>query len=686
MLQKISIFSRLVLLLIFSAVLLVAATILMYVETKKIAAFGTEQATGIMFDGQKERIRDLATTMAASLGELIKGVQDPAERQQIIAKAILHARYEHDKSGYFFVYDGGLVVAHVKQDLVGKDLGGAVDANGVRFNAELARKAAAGGGFVEFIFEKPGAGKQPKIAYGAAIPGTTLWVGAGIYIDNIDVIRTRITSEMETLINDSTLYVLAFLGVILVLVYLPIVVWIARSITQPLKDAVHVADKVADGHFEARWASDSRDELGRLGHSLNVAFDKVAHQMFWFRNILDAIPLNLSVTDMDSRWTFLNKVGADKLGLKSMESVLGHPCADKKTPVCGTDRCARELMKRGVEESQWTDTDGKVYKTRFERLQDQEGKQTGYVEITQDITHEYMLQQEAEESLKRGRQETVAALEKIVEGISSVSTELASYLGQAEKGSMDQAARITQTAAAMEEMNSTVMEVARNADMASQVSGQTKDKANTGASVVQKALKSIRVVRQESLTLKEDMAALQEHAQAISQIMGVISDIADQTNLLALNAAIEAARAGEAGRGFAVVADEVRKLAEKTMASTTDVAKAITSIQASSDKSVEQVDRAVQAVEEATEFASQSGGALEEIVSMADNTADQVRAIATASEEQSASSEEISRSVHQVNTLAGETAQSMQAASKAVNSLTEQSQVLTGVIRQMKAQ
>ena len=166
--------------------------------------------------------------------------------------------------------------------------------------------------------------------------------------------------------------------------------------------------------------------------------------------------------------------------------------------------------------------------------------------------------------------------------------------------------------------------------------------------------------------------------------MAVISDIADQTNLLALNAAIEAARAGEAGRGFAVVADEVRKLAEKTMASTTDVGHAFKAIQDSAAKSMDQVDLTVGNIEKATELAIRSGDALREIVGMVDDTADQVRGIAAASEQQSASSEEINKSIMQVNTIAGETASAMQEAARAVSELAEQAQVLTGLIRELK--
>lgn len=275
-------------------------------------------------------------------------------------------------------------------------------------------------------------------------------------------------------------------------------------------------------------------------------------------------------------------------------------------------------------------------------------------------------------------------LEEVAHIVSSASEELSAQIEQSERGAAEQAARVTETATAMEEMNSTVMEVAKNAGEASDVSAKTRVKADDGAIVVKKAVTSIQQVQKESLALKEDMVALSGHAQSISQIMSVISDIADQTNLLALNAAIEAARAGDAGRGFAVVADEVRKLAEKTMSSTTDVGTAIKSIQDSASKSMEQVDKAVKAIEEATEFANRSGEALQEIVIMADTTADQVRGIATASEQQSASSEEINKSISQVNTIAGETARAMEEATHAVSALANQAQVLTRLIKDMK--
>ena len=290
----------------------------------------------------------------------------------------------------------------------------------------------------------------------------------------------------------------------------------------------------------------------------------------------------------------------------------------------------------------------------------------------------------AEGARREGMLSAAGQLEEVAAVLSSASTQLSAQIEQSDRGAAESATRLSEAATAMNEMNATVQEVAKNAGSASSASAETKEKAEAGAQVVEKAVRSIEDVHQMSLALKGDMAQLNEHARDISRIMAVISDIADQTNLLALNAAIEAARAGEAGRGFAVVADEVRKLAEKTMASTNDVGNAITAIQESTAKSMTGVDNAVERIGEANELASRSGAALEEIVATVVATGDQVNAIATASEEQSAASEEINQSIVQVNDMSRQTAGAMAEASKAVSDLAAQAQRLNELIIRMK--
>ena len=292
---------------------------------------------------------------------------------------------------------------------------------------------------------------------------------------------------------------------------------------------------------------------------------------------------------------------------------------------------------------------------------------------------------QAESAKREGMLQAAARVEGSVEVVSSASEELSAQIEQADRGAEEQAKRVSETATAMEEMNASVLEVARNAGNTAEVSDAAKAKAARGAELVERVVGTIDGVRRQSMDLKTDMEDLGRQAEAIGQIMNVISDIADQTNLLALNAAIEAARAGDAGRGFAVVADEVRKLAEKTMQATVQVGDSIRGVQQGTRKNMENVDRSVQGIEEATLLVRESGEALGEIVRLVETASDQVRSIATASEQQSSASEEINHAVEQVSTISGETAQAMRESARAVSALAEQAQVLKRLVDEMKA-
>jgi len=275
-------------------------------------------------------------------------------------------------------------------------------------------------------------------------------------------------------------------------------------------------------------------------------------------------------------------------------------------------------------------------------------------------------------------------LDRVVESVTAASEKLLAQIEQSSAGAHEQSVRVAETASAMEQMSSTVLEVAANAARAAEAVDASQTMAQDGAEVVNRAVAGIGQVADQAKNLMHDMENLGREAEGIGHIISVINDIADQTNLLALNAAIEAARAGEAGRGFAVVADEVRKLAEKTMTATNDVTKAIKTIQDGAHKNIDNTVHSVETISDVTKLAEASGKSLHEIVALVNNATAQVQSIAASAEEQSAASDEINRSIDNINTISSETSASMKSSRKVVADLADQIRTLKDLTRRMR--
>ncbi len=273
----------------------------------------------------------------------------------------------------------------------------------------------------------------------------------------------------------------------------------------------------------------------------------------------------------------------------------------------------------------------------------------------------------------------------VAETMSAKAGDLSQQFRSVIQGAEEQRKAVSETTTGMNEMREVVLNVAQSATQAAESSDMARTTADNGARVVGEAVTAITQVREETESLKMSMADLGLQSNAIGKVMNVINDIADQTNLLALNAAIEAARAGEAGRGFAVVADEVRKLAEKTMDATREVGENIQAIQHSTQENILRVEASARAAEQASEKANTSGSTLEGIVTLvSNNDAAQVSNIASASEEQSAATEEMSRSIEVVNDIATRTVSEMMRSTELTEELTLLAEETRQVIASLK--
>ncbi|MDL2279329.1 methyl-accepting chemotaxis protein [Desulfovibrio sp. OttesenSCG-928-G11] len=427
---------------------------------------------------------------------------------------------------------------------------------------------------------------------------------------------------------------------------------------QRLIDAAnHLAENIRQGSMRERLDTDIfTGEFARLGQAVNTVGEA-------YTDMLDYIPIPIMASGKDYTVRFFNKAGQDIVGGNNLHS----PCKNEiRASACSTENClGKRAMSSGTPITDETEAcpmgvTRKVSVTAVP-LTDAGGEICGFFETLVDIT-EIRTQQAT--MLQVAREAT-----EISDRVASAAEELAAQVEQISHGAEVQRDRVTSTASAMAQMNATVLEVARNAGEASQQSDQTRAKAENGEELVNLVVSSIDTMNTVGESLRTNMQELGTLAEGIGGVMNVITDIADQTNLLALNAAIEAARAGEAGRGFAVVADEVRKLAEKTMEATKEVGGTISAIQQSARVNQAEVARAVESVSEATARADDSGKALQEIVNIASGTSEVVASIATAAEEQSATSEEINNAIEEINRIVIENTDGMTQSSAAVQEL-----------------
>jgi methyl-accepting chemotaxis protein len=270
------------------------------------------------------------------------------------------------------------------------------------------------------------------------------------------------------------------------------------------------------------------------------------------------------------------------------------------------------------------------------------------------------------------------------EHVSASAIELQKNAEQMATGAELVAAQAETVATAGEEMSATSGDIAQNCQMASEGSQQASAAAVSGAQVVDETIKVMTSIAERVRSSATAVESLGSRSDQIGAIVGTIEDIADQTNLLALNAAIEAARAGEQGRGFAVVADEVRALAERTTRATREIGEMIKAIQHETKSAVIAMEEGVNEVAKGSEKAADSGRALEQILQQINDVNGQIHQVATAAEEQTATTSEISNNMQQITEVVGQTSRGAQDSAAAANKLSNLADDLRRIVSQFK--
>lgn len=538
-------------------------TIMLLIHSE-LSALGNDEIEDIRTSMMEEKRENLKNYVDIALTSIEGLVNQPDAHNENIRKAVIDQLRDISfgklGDGYMFVYDysGTALVMRHKQHLEGKNLYDLKDPNGVKIIAELIEHAKKGGGYLEYMWDKPSKkAEMPKLSYASSIKEYQWMMGTGFYIDDIDDAVASARNEINGKINRAMLLIASVGGVLIILVTF-ISLLITGRITKPIQDTVLALDNIShgEGDLTKRLKVYANDEVGQVSKSFNHFVEKI--------------------------------------------------------------------------------------------------------------------------------QNLVIEIKGSVSALSDSTRQMNVVVTQTNDNVSSQKEQTTHAATAVHEMAATAEEVSGNASRAAEAAQQADTETVSGQEIVEETIHSISALSNDVNKATEVINQLSDDAHQIGDVINVIKGIADQTNLLALNAAIEAARAGELGRGFSVVADEVRTLANRTQQSTEEINQMIERLQERVKEAVGVMDSSSSQGESTVEQASKASESLRTITQAVSTITNMNTQIAAAAEQQTVVTDEISKNVQEVADIAEDSSGKTIELEKTSNELLELENRLTNIIKQFK--